>query len=212
MAGSVLAARVPESRELLKSYEADSFNRVEIALPPDTILRVRTSPEPILTISGTVTMEFSESVPDEKIAKILEGIGLIGKLDGRRLLIVEHREPEARTGLAKWSDADFDVTITVPEWTNVEVRQRNGRVDVEGDLGSVKVGLTSGQIDVSVPKERVRQLSARTRVGEVKADLGNITEEREGFFPGEMQYENVDGSTWIELALTFGDISVELRE
>lgn len=209
---TLFAVGEPESRTLHRSYDAEGFNRVEFELPPETILRLRTSTEPVISIDGTVTMMFKESMPKVRRLETLEGIQVIGKIDGRRLVIVEHREGVARSGWARWVDAHFDLTITVPEWTNVEVRQRNGSVEARGGFGSVSIGMRFGKIDVAVPKNRVKELNARTRLGEVKADLGRVTEENEGFLPGETRYENPDGSTRINLAVTVGDIAVELRE
>lgn len=202
----------PQSRELKQSYLAEDVNRLEIELPPDTTLRLRTSTSKQIEVDGKVTVRFEGSPSRLKRQSIMEGLGIAAEMKGNRVRIYDSRDGDARSGWARRLDTNFDLTITVPEWTHVEVRQRNGEVDARGAFGNVDVGMRAGTIALTVPKARVRELTAKTRIGEVKADYGRVTEQMEGLFPGEARYENPDGLTRITLTLTTGEINVKLEE
>lgn len=211
--GTGVSAAEPESKELSHRYDAGSIRRVQIELPPSTRLQVRTSAAPVITIAGDVTVRFKGSPSKARRRAVLEGIDVVGEVESsNRLKIVDRRQGKARSGWARRLITEYDVTITVPEWTNVEVRQRSGAISVDGNLGDVSVGLRSGEISVVLPRARVRELSARARAGEVKADFGRTTEEREGLFPGETTYSNPSGQTAVRLNVTMGQIEVRLRE
>lgn len=211
LASSVLAAE-PGTKQVEHKYMGESINRVEIELPPDTKLNVRTSPEKIISVAGAITVHFEGSPSKVRQRGIMDGMDVSAEMRGNRLRIFDSRDGAARSGWARRLDTDYVVTVTVPDWTAVEVSQRNGVIDAAGKLGNVKVGMRAGEIRLEVPKERVKELTARTKVGEVTADYGRITEQLEGFLPGETRYENENGLTRIDLKLTMGDISVKLTE
>lgn len=213
LVASVVTAAEPESKEISHRYDSGSIRRVEIELPPSTRLDVRTGEDSVITIDGRAEVRFEGSPSRLKRQAILEGIDVAGEVESsNRLRIVDRRAGAARSGWARRLATDFTLTITVPSWTNVEVHQRDGAVVIDGDLGDVTVGMRAGEIRAVLPKARVKELTARTRVGEVRADLGRITEQREGFLPGATTYENPAGQTTVRLYVTAGEIDVILKE
>ncbi len=211
--GPGVSASEPETTEISHRYESGTVRRVEIELPPGTSLIVRTAREPVISIEGTAKVNFEGSPSRLKRKAILEGLDVEGIIESsNRLRIVDTREGKARSGWARRLLTEYAVTITVPEWTNVEVQQRDGSVTLDGDFGDVIADLRAGQLSAKLPKARVKDLSARTRAGEVRADFGRVTEERQGLFPGEATYANPSGQTTVSLTVTFGEIDVKLVE
>lgn len=211
--GVALSAAEPDSKQISHRYESGSIRRVEIELPPATTLLVLTGSLPVISIEGTAQVSFEGSPSRLKREAILEGLDVIGTIESsNRLRIVDSREGQARSGWARRLVTEYDITITVPEWTNVEVHQRDGAVTLNGDFGDVVVGLRAGELSATLPKARVKELTARARAGEVRADFGRVTEEMQGLFPGEATYSNPAGQTTVNLKVTFGEIDVKLAE
>lgn len=207
------SAAEPETTTISKRYDSSSIRRVEIELPPSTRLHVRTGPGSEIAIDGEVAVGFRDSHSRLMRRTVLEGIDVVGEVESsNRLRIVDRREGAARKARARRLETVFDLTITVPEWTNVEVRQRDGSVVVDGAFGDVTVDMRAGSIRAVLPKAHVKDLSARTRVGEVRADYGRKTEELEGFLPGATTYENPAGQTVVRLTVTAGEIDLELKD
>lgn len=210
---ATVSAAEPETKTISNRYDSSSIRRVQIELPPSTRLQVRTGSGSEITVEGEVAVGFKDSHSRLLRRAVLDGIDIVGEVESsNRLKIVDRREGDARKARARRLETVFDLTITVPEWTNVEVHQRDGSVVVDGAFGDVTVGMRAGEIRVVLPKPRVKELSARTRVGEVRADYGRKTEELEGFFPGATTYENPAGQTVVRLTVTAGEIDVTLKE
>jgi hypothetical protein len=205
-----VAAAVIEKHSIENRIDAEGIRRVVIELPPGTV-NVRTSRDGMVRIDGDLSVRFGNRTPASERRAVAAGIDVVGERRGSRLVIGEQRDAIARRGWARRLHTEHNITITVPEWTHVELRQRNGEIDLDGAFGDLDVSMRAGEIRLTMPRSGVGDLTAKTRIGEVNADLGRQTEVREGLLPGEVRYANPEGESTVRLYVTVGSVSVRLK-
>ncbi|HVG24394.1 MAG TPA: hypothetical protein VND45_09595 [Thermoanaerobaculia bacterium] len=104
----------------------------------------------------------------------------------------------------------IDLRLDLPPGVDVEFETTAGEVDLAGDFGDVTVDLRAGEVDVRLPRAKVRELNASCRVGEVRANLGTEIVSKEGLFPGRTHYFNAKGRTHVNVHVTAGEVDVTL--
>ena len=106
----------------------------------------------------------------------------------------------------------IDLRLDLPPGVDVEFDTTAGEVDMEGDFGDVSIDMRAGEIDLKIPRAKVRELNASCRVGEVRANLGTEIVSKEGILPGRTHYFNAKGRTHVNVHVTAGEIDVTLRQ
>lgn len=206
-APSVLAEEVTHSFRV--AWEAKDAKRVELELPASSVV-VETVADDEITVEARV--ELNRAGSDEWFEKVLEGISVKAIRDGSRMRLTESYEGEARSFRARRLKKEWEFVIYVPEWTSVELDMKAGEVRMSGNLENVRIHMTAGEVHLEIPREVVRTLYARARIGEVVANTGDRKERREGIFAGASQWENPDGRTDVEVKLTVGEVHVTLED
>lgn len=106
----------------------------------------------------------------------------------------------------------IDLRLDLPAGVDVEFETTAGEVDVAGDFGDVTVDLRAGEVDVRVPRGKVRELNASCRIGEVRTNLGTEIVSKEGIFPGRTHYFNAKGKTHVNVHVTAGEVDITLMQ
>ncbi|HEX6082952.1 MAG TPA: hypothetical protein VF266_00400 [Thermoanaerobaculia bacterium] len=104
----------------------------------------------------------------------------------------------------------IDLRLELPAGVDVEFETTAGEVDVAGDFGDITVDLRAGEVDVRVPRGKVRELNASCRIGEVRTNLGTEIVSKEGIFPGRTHYFNAKGKTHVNVHVTAGEVDITL--
>ncbi|MBW3565253.1 MAG: hypothetical protein KY459_11050 [Acidobacteria bacterium] len=199
------------SRTSTIAWSAEGVKRVEVQVPPSEI-QVRTAPIDRVQVEVEYRIERGNE-DQEWLDSVLDGLSIEAIRKDTRLILRDKREGAARSSKAKRRDIESKITLTLPEWTSVELRQTAGEVDLSGSLGNVLVSMKAGEIRMKGSSADVRRLKARARVGEVRTEIGSRRESREGLFAGAAEWNNPssEASSVIELLLTVGEISVNLE-
>jgi len=106
----------------------------------------------------------------------------------------------------------IDLRLDLPPGVDVEFDTTAGEVDMEGDFGDISIDLRAGEIDVRIPRAKVRELNASCRVGEVRTNLGTEIVTREGLLPGRTHFFNAKGRTHVNVHVTAGEVDVTLKQ
>ena len=106
----------------------------------------------------------------------------------------------------------LDLRIELPPGVDVEFNTSAGEVNMDGDFGDVTIDLRAGDIDLRVPRARVRELNASCRIGEVRTNLGTEIVTREGILPGRTHFFNAKGKTHVNVHVTAGEVDVTLLQ
>ncbi len=104
------------------------------------------------------------------------------------------------------------VFVAIPPGTHLEIRQTAGTATLNGRFADVDVSVRAGDIHASFPKKTIKQLDARTILGQVETNFPDETVTREGLFPGGTHYEGGQGDSTVRLHTRAGKIKVELFE
>lgn len=106
----------------------------------------------------------------------------------------------------------FDLRLELPPGVDVEFETTAGEVNMNGDFGDVDIDMRAGEINMRVPRARVRELNASCRVGEVRTNLGTEIVTREGLFPGRTHFFNAAGKAHVNVHVTAGEVDVTLTQ
>lgn len=106
----------------------------------------------------------------------------------------------------------MDLRLELPSGVDVEFDTSAGEVDMTGDYGDVTIDLRAGEIDLRIPRTKVRSLNASCRIGEVRTNLGTEIVTREGILPGRTHYFNAKGTTHVHVHVTAGEVDVTLTQ
>ncbi len=106
----------------------------------------------------------------------------------------------------------LDLRLDLPPGVDVKFETSAGEIDVAGDFGHVDVELSAGEIEIKMPRTRVRALDASCRIGEVTTNLGKEIISKEGIFPGRIHFFNAAGTSNIRAHVTVGEINVTLTQ
>jgi len=75
-----------------------------------------------------------------------------------------------------------------------------------------KQDMRAGEVNLRVPRAKVRELNASCRVGEVRTNLGTEVVTREGLFPGRTHFFNAAGKAHVNAHVTAGEVDVTLTQ
>ena len=104
----------------------------------------------------------------------------------------------------------IDLRLDLPPGIDIEFDTSAGEVDIAGDFGDISVDLRAGEIDVRVPRAKVREMNASCRIGEVRTNLGSEVVTKEGILPGRTHFFNPKGKTHVNVHVTAGEVDVTL--
>lgn len=203
-------AEVRVVHDIRASGSIGQARRAVIDIPAGEV-RVRNGAPGRITVDGVVSRDPDGPRSRAEEQRIVDDIGVAIVARGSEVIVRRQFGPNARSWRAE-TFTSYDVTIEVPTGMAVDVRTRYGDVEIEGTFGDVDVDLRAGEIDVRVPRSTVRELRASCVAGEVRTNLGDEIITREGLFPGKTRYVNANGTAFINVHTTFGEVRVELTK
>lgn len=106
----------------------------------------------------------------------------------------------------------FDLRLDLPAGVDVEFETTAGEINMAGDFGDVDIDMRAGEVNLRVPRAKVRELNASCRVGEVRTNLGTEVVTREGLFPGRTHFFNAAGKAHVNAHVTAGEVDVTLTQ
>ena len=207
--GSVLAETRVEHR-FEKTISAEGIRRILVETKPSDIT-IRNGDSRTITVSATIGRDVSDERDVSIVQEIVNGIGIEIETVTSRATIRPKFSGKADTFSQRRKETHFRIEILVPTGTHVEVHQSVGEVDISGVFGDVDVSMRVGEIRIDLPKAKVRDLRARTKIGEVKTHFSDRIITREGIFPDAAIYENPAGDHTVRASLHIGDIDIRLR-
>lgn len=208
VAGSVLADDVEHSFQTAAPRGA--VQRVVIDIPTGSF-KVRNGAANMIAVSGVASRDYDTKSEAAWAQKAVN--------DTSVEIVVNGAEAKIRRKFGKGASSwraqkftDLAVDLNIPAGIDVQFETTAGEVDMAGDFGDVNIDLRAGEVDIKVPRGRVRELNASCRVGEVRAHLGHEIVSREGLFPGKTHFFNAEGKTHVNVHVTAGEVNVTLTK
>jgi hypothetical protein len=208
VAGSVLADDVEHSFQT--STPRGGVQRVVIDIPAGSF-KIRNGAANTIALSGIASRDYDSNNERIWAQKVVD--------DTSVEIVVQGAEAKIRRkfgkGASSWRAQKFtgiDLDLNLPAGVDVQFETTAGEVDMAGDFGDVNIDLRAGEVDLKVPRAKVRELNASCRVGEVRAHLGHEIVTREGLFPGRTHFFNAEGKTHVNVHVTAGEVDVTLTK
>lgn len=196
--------------EVRSEAPAAGIRRVRIELPSSELVIRNGSTERIL-IHGEVRRPYGNEAERERAKAFIEDISIMIDSKASRAVIRRVYGPNASGYWQRRKQTDYTLTIELPTGTHVELHQSAGSIDLSGRFGDVDIGLRAGQIRIEMPQADIKEVFAKTKIGEVKTTMGDRVVTREGFFPGATHFYSDTGDGVIRATLHVGEIEIILR-
>jgi hypothetical protein len=211
-AATLLAATSTFAADVEHAYQSvvprGTVQRVVIAIPTGSFT-IRNGAATSLALSGISSRDYDTAKEKVWAQKVVNDTSVEIYVNGDEAVVRRKFGKNAQSWRAQ-KFTGLDLKLNLPPGVDVEFDTTAGEVDIAGDFGDVNIDLRAGEIDVKVPKARVRELNASCRIGEVRADLGNEVVTHEGVFPGKTHHFNANGTSHVNLHVTAGEIDVAL--
>ena len=182
--------------------------RVLIDIPAGSFT-IRNGAAGRIALSGIASRDYDGHAERIWAQKVVNDISVEVYVNGAEAVVRRRFGPNADSWRAQ-KFTGIDLRLDLPAGVDIEFDTTAGEVDVAGDFGNVDVDLRAGEIDVRVPRVKVRELNASCRIGEVRANVGTEVIKKEGLFPGRTHYFNAKGKTHVNVHVTTGEVDVTL--
>ncbi len=199
------------SHDLSASAAAEGIYRVDIELPASDIT-IRTASVPQIRVSGAVTRPYRNDEERDRAQQFVDDVSVEITTVATRASIRVNYSGSARSRWERRKETDYKIAITVPPGTHVDLHQSVAQLDMDGDFGDIDVALRVGQIRIRTPHKRVKEVDAKSTIGEVKAAFGGREVTREGLFPGAVHFYSDTGSAVIHARVRIGDVDITLTD
>ena len=212
LAASLLFATTVLARDAEHSFQAvvarGQVQRVVIDIPHGSFT-VRTGVPGQLALSGVASRDYDGAREGSWAQKIVNDTSVEIYVNGAEAIVRRKFGKNAQSWRAQ-KFTGIDLRLDLPAGMDVAFETTAGEIDLAGDFGDVDIDLRAGEIDVRVPRTKVRELNASCRIGEVHTNLGREILTREGILPGKTHYFNAAGKTHVNAHTTVGEVRVTL--
>lgn len=213
-AASVILATTAAARDAEHAFQTSvprgAIQRVTIDVPFGAFA-VRNGAPGQIALSGIASRDYDGQREKAWAQKVVNDTSLEIHVSGPEAVVRRTFGANAQSWRAR-KFTGYDVRIEVPPGLDVVFETSAGEIDMAGDFGDIDIDLRAGEIDVRIPKARVRELNASCRVGEVRTHLGGEIVTREGILPGRTHYFNPAGSSRVKVHVTAGEVDVTLTQ
>ena len=210
---TLAAAGAAADQEVTHSFSSSvprgHIRRLIVDIPAGDV-KIRNGDARTIALSGDVRRSYDGWREHAKEQRIAEDISAEIYVNGDEAVVRRRYGAHAQSWSAQSFHSGFEVRLDVPTGVDVLLETKYGDVDLDGTFGNVECDLRAGEIRVRTPRANVRDLSASVRIGEVHANLGDQSVDKEGLFPGSMTWINADGKADLHVHTTFGEVHVTL--
>ena len=209
LAAFTAAADQEVTHSFSSSVPRGRIRRIVVDIPAGDV-KIRNGGAGAIALSGEIRRSYDGWREHANEQRIADDVGAEIYVDGDEAVVRRHYGPNAHSWSARSFHSGFEVRLDVPPGLDIILETKYGDVDLDGTFGNVECDLRAGEIHVRTPRANVRDLSASVRVGEVHANLGDHSIEKEGLFPGSMTWVNAEGKADLHVHTTFGEVHVTL--
>ncbi len=207
-ASAATAADVEHSFQSVVNRGA--VKRIVIDIPAGSFT-IRNGDPAKLALSGVVSRDYDTAKERVWAQQVVNDTSVEFYVNGAEAVVRRKFGRNAQSWRAQ-KFSGIDLRLDLPPGVDVTFETTAGEVDMAGDFGDVDIDLRAGEVDLQMPRAKVRQLSASCRLGEVRTNLGTEVITKEGVFPGRTKFFNATGRSHVNVHTTAGEIRVTLTQ
>lgn len=208
------AADAAADRDVTHDFQSavarGAIQRVVIDIPTGSFT-IRNGSADRLALAGIASRDYDGAKERAWAQKVVNDTTIEFVVRGAEAIVRRKFGPNAQSFRAQ-KFTGIDLRLDLPKGMDVEFDTTAGEIDMAGDFGDINIDLRAGEVDVRIPRSRVRDLNASCRIGEVRTNLGHEVVTREGVFPGKTHFFNAAGSTHVNVHVTAGEVDVTLTQ
>ena len=198
------------THEFQAAVPRGTVQRIVIAIPSGSFT-IRNSASDSIALSGIASRDFDGAKEKSWAQKVVDDTSVEIVVNGSEAIVRRKFGRNAQSWRAQ-KFTGVDLRVDVPPGTDIDFDTYAGEIDMNGDFGDIDVDMRAGEVNLRLPRKRVRELNASCRIGEVRAHLGNEIVSREGLFPGKTHFFNAEGSAHVNVHVTTGEVDVMLTK
>lgn len=214
LAATLLVASTAGAKDATHEFQAavarGAVQRVVIDISAGSFT-IRNGASDRLALSGVASRDYDGSKEAQWAQKVVNDTSVEFVVNGAEAIVRRKFGKNAQSWRAK-KFTGIDLRLDLPKGMDVDFNTAAGEIDMVGDFGDVDIDLRAGEVDVRIPRARVRELNASCRIGEVRTHLGNEIVTREGIFPGKTHFFNAAGTAHVNVHVTAGEVDVTLTQ
>ena len=214
LAATLLAASTAAAKDVTHAFQAavarGAVQRVVIAIPTGSFT-IRNGTGDRLALAGVASRDFDTAKERQWAQKVVDDISVEFVVKGAEAIVRRKFGRNAQSWRAQ-KFTDMELRLELPPGMDVDFDTTAAEIEMVGDFGDIDIDLRAGEVDLRIPKTRVRELNASCRVGEVRAHLGHEVVTREGVLPGKTHFFNAGGSAHVNVHVTAGEVDVVLTQ
>ncbi|HEY0158302.1 MAG TPA: hypothetical protein VGF28_13555 [Thermoanaerobaculia bacterium] len=208
LAGAASAADVEHSFQ--RVVQRGGVKRVVIDIPAGSFT-VRNGNASQLALAAIVSRDYDGAKERAWAQKVVNDTTIEFYVSGADAVVRQKFGRNAQSWRAR-KFSGIDLRLDLPAGVDVVFETTAGEVDMAGNWGDVDIDMRAGEIELSMPRATVRNLSASCRVGEVRTNLGTEVLTREGVFPGKTKFHNAAGKSHVNVHVTAGEVDITLTQ
>ena len=214
LAASLFVATAAFGRDAEHSFQSaiarGSVQRVVIDIPTGSFT-IRNGDSTRLALSGIASRDYDTARERDWAQKVVNDTSVEFYVNGAEAIVRRKFGRNADSWRAQ-KFTGLDLRLDLPPGVDVRFETTAGEVDMAGDFGHIDIDMRAGEIDLRLPRAKVRELSASCRVGEVRANLGHQVVTNEGVFPRKATFFNAGGTSKVTVHVTAGEVDVTLTQ
>jgi hypothetical protein len=214
LAAALLAATTAAARDVSHSFQnaiaRGGIQRIVIAIPAGSFVIGNGSADR-LALAGVASRDYDTAKERGWAQKVVDDTSVEFVVKGAEAIVQRKFGANAQSWRAK-KFTDIDLRLELPPGMDVDFNTMAAEIEMNGDFGDVDIDLRAGEVDMRIPRRRVRELNASCRVGEVRTHLGHEVVTREGILPGKTHFFNAQGSSHVNVHVTAGEVDVTLTQ
>ncbi|MFL6245136.1 MAG: hypothetical protein ACJ74H_03860 [Thermoanaerobaculia bacterium] len=214
LAAALLAASTAAAKDVSHSFvhavPRAGIQRVVIAIPIGSFV-IRNGSGDRLALAGVASRDYDTSRERGWAQKVVDDTSIEFVVNGAEAIVRRKFGQNAQSWRAQ-KFTDIDLRLELPPGMDVDFNTTAAEIEMNGDFGDVDIDLRAGEVNMRIPRSRVRELNASCRIGEVRTHLGNELVEREGILPGKTHFFNAQGTAHVNVHVTAGEVDVTLTQ
>ena len=214
LAASLFLATTAVARDAEHAFQTavprGQVQRVLIDIPYGSFT-VRNGASSQLAVSGIVSRDYDGPRERAWAQRVVDDTSVEIYVRGAEAIVRRKFGKSAQSWRAK-RFTGVDLRLEVPAGVDIRFDSSAGEVDMEGNFGDIAIEMGAGEIDIRIPRAKVRELNASCRIGEVRTNLGNEIVTREGILPGRTHFFNAEGKSHVNVHVTVGEVDVTLTK
>lgn len=214
LAAALLAASPLAAKDVTHAFQSSvpraGVQRIVIAIPAGSFT-IRNGATDRLALAGVASRDFDTSKEKLWAQKVVNDTSVEFVVNGAEAIVRRKFGQNAQSWRAQ-KFTGLDLRIELPPGMDVDFDTSAAEIEMTGDFGDIDIDLRAGEVDLRLPRTRVRDLNASCRVGEVRTHLGNEVITREGILPGKTHFFNAQGTSHVNVHVTAGEVDVTLTQ